>query len=191
MESLDRLESGAAGLLAPFAGTVNVIDDYAPENEEKRQEARKWAQALAHQCREALDELTFLAPWLLLTTAPCGLAACFTRIDEFASITIIPNLRQLARLDTGLCQKIERRLDAATTPGKNALTSGQRVWIVDLQRAIQAASERARERMTAIDRLIGQTGEFAHMEYDFLFDQSRHLLSIGYNVGEHRMDAGF
>ena len=189
--SLDRLESGAAGLLAPFAGAVDVIDDYAPEIEEKRQEARRWAQALDRQCREAVDELTFLAPWLLLTTAPGGLAACFTRIDEFASITAIPTLRELARLDTGLRHKIGRRLAAATSPGKNDLTSGQRVWLVDLQRAIQAASERARERMTAIDRLIVQTGDFAQMEYDFLFDKSRHLLSIGYNVGEHRMDAGF
>ena len=29
------------------------------------------------------------------------------------------------------------------------------------------------------------------MEYDFLYDKARHLLAIGYNVGEHRRDASY
>ena len=29
------------------------------------------------------------------------------------------------------------------------------------------------------------------MEYDFLFDETRHLLAIGYNVGEHRRDSSY
>ena len=34
-------------------------------------------------------------------------------------------------------------------------------------------------------------GELAHMEYDFLYDKARHLLAIGYNVGEHRRDSSY
>ena len=33
--------------------------------------------------------------------------------------------------------------------------------------------------------------EFARIEYNFLFDTSRRLLSIGYNVSEHRRDSGY
>ena len=29
-------------------------------------EPKRWAHALAKQCRSALDELTFLAPWVIL-----------------------------------------------------------------------------------------------------------------------------
>ena len=29
------------------------------------------------------------------------------------------------------------------------------------------------------------------MDYDFLFDKARHLLAIGYNVGERRLDASY
>ena len=29
------------------------------------------------------------------------------------------------------------------------------------------------------------------MEYDFLFDKARHLLAIGYNVGERRLDSSY
>ena len=45
---------------------------------------------------------------------------------------------------------------------------------------------RARARIVTIERLAQQAGEFARMEYDFLFDKGRHLLAIGYNVEARR-----
>ena len=33
--------------------------------------------------------------------------------------------------------------------------------------------------------------ELADLDYEFLYDRSRHLLSIGYNVADHRLDASF
>jgi len=45
--------------------------------------------------------------------------------------------------------------------------------------------------MAAIDRLAQQTGELADMEYGFLFDKARHLLAIGYNVAERRLDPSY
>ena len=43
--------------------------------------------------------------------------------------------------------------------------------------------------MEMIENLVRQAGELAQMEYDFLYDPARRLLAIGYNVGEHRLDA--
>ena len=48
-----------------------------------------------------------------------------------------------------------------------------------------------KHRIAAIDRLAQQTGELADMEYDFLFDKARHLLAIGYNVAERRLDSSY
>ena len=53
------------------------------------------------------------------------------------------------------------------------------------------ASRRAGARIAAIERLALQSNELARMEYDFLFDKARHLLAIGYNVGEHRQDSSY
>ena len=53
------------------------------------------------------------------------------------------------------------------------------------------ASRRAETRIAAIEALAVQIDELARMEYDFLFDETRHLLAIGYNVGEHRRDQSF
>ena len=169
---LVRLAAGAAKLVTQVAGSLDAKGDTAPESE-----ANGWAQALARQCREALDELTFLAPWLLLPAAPSGL-------EEFADIAGIPTLRGLARLDAELCPIIGRRLDAETTPA-------QRDWLAELRRHIAEGSAHAGDRMAAIERLALQCGELARMEYDFLYDKTRHLLTIGYNVDERRVDSGY
>ncbi len=48
-----------------------------------------------------------------------------------------------------------------------------------------------KHRIAAIERLAQQSGELADMEYDFLFDKARHLLAIGYNVAERRLDSSY
>ena len=52
------------------------------------------------------------------------------------------------------------------------------------------ARDRARARIQELERLAHVAGQFSLMEYDFLYDRARHLLSIGYNVDERRLDAG-
>ena len=52
-------------------------------------------------------------------------------------------------------------------------------------------NQRAGERIAGLERLARQSNELARIDYDFLFDPTRHLLSIGYNVGERRRDASF
>ncbi len=58
-------------------------------------------------------------------------------------------------------------------------------------RSIQDASRHAQVRIAAIEYLALQACELAQMDYDFLFDESRHLLAIGYNVSERRRDASY
>jgi len=45
--------------------------------------------------------------------------------------------------------------------------------------------------LPTFERLMHQLSELSRIEYDFLYDRSRHLLSIGYNVTERRRDASF
>ena len=49
----------------------------------------------------------------------------------------------------------------------------------------------ARARIAAIDRLARQSMDLAEMEWSFLFDRTRQLLSIGYKVAERRSDASY
>ena len=98
---------------------------------------------------------------------------CRVALDEvayfgdFPGSDGIPTLRELA----GLEEKSE--------------------WPLELRRLIPEANRRARERISAIDRIALQCGEFARVEYDFLYDKGRHLLAIGYNVSGRRRDSGY
>ena len=69
---------------------TEVIEGFIadPENQ-----ALWWAHALARQCRSALDELIFLAPWIIAADFP-------EMVNDFPGIDEIPTLRELAKLDT-------------------------------------------------------------------------------------------
>ena len=49
----------------------------------------------------------------------------------------------------------------------------------------------ARARIRELERLAHVAGQCAQMDHRFLYDGTRHLLSIGYNVDEQRIDAGY
>ncbi|MHB1058592.1 MAG: GH36-type glycosyl hydrolase domain-containing protein [Rhodanobacter sp.] len=84
--------------------------------------------------------------------------------DEHAGFSGIPSLRQLSRIEP-LCWPAEAGADAVR--------------------------ERARERIAMIEQLAQQAGELALMDYRFLYDSTRDLLAIGYNVDQRRLDAGY
>ncbi|ANX04201.1 cyclic beta 1-2 glucan synthetase [Immundisolibacter cernigliae] len=181
--SLERLATGAAALASAREGSGDAVPDAAvPDAAAPDDEARIWAEALAGQCRAALDELIFLAPWLALPEVPGGMApACDSVADDpWADIKAIPTLRELATLDGRLAARIAAAPDAAQ---REALTAALG--------CVRQGSERARERIAAIEALALQAGEFARLDYDFLFDKARNLLTIGYNVDERRLDSGY
>jgi cellobiose phosphorylase len=160
------------GQLATSAAEVVGSLDGDPESQ-----AKWWAHAFARQCQSALDELTFLAPWTLLMASQ-------NRLSDFPGIDKILTLGELARFEVELLPVIPDRLGSDATPEENE-------WWGELRRLITQGSQRAKARIAAIERLALQSSELARMEYDFLFDKARHLLAIGYNVGERRLDSSY
>ena len=49
----------------------------------------------------------------------------------------------------------------------------------------------AKERIELIEALVRQSVEFANMEYGFIYDKSRHLQTVGYNVEDRRRDSSY
>ncbi|HEU0069120.1 MAG TPA: glucoamylase family protein, partial [Nitrospiraceae bacterium] len=161
---LDRLTTSAEEVLASLKA--------APEGP-----ATWWARALTRQCRDALNDLMLLAPWVLLPDSQ-------NKLREFDHLDGILTLRELARLDVTCLPAIEQRLAAEATPEESS-------WVGDLQDLMVKASQRARERIAAVEGLARQASRLAEMEYDFLFDKGCHLLAIGFNVGERRRDSSY
>ncbi|MEP6907467.1 MAG: glucoamylase family protein, partial [Pseudoxanthomonas sp.] len=85
------------------------------------------------------------------------------------------------------------RLDTLSAGGlSDSTTAGHIPSLRELAEQSQdaTAQSRARARIHDLERLAHIAGQFSLMEYEFLYDRSRHLLSIGYNVDERRLDQG-
>ncbi|HEV2221106.1 MAG TPA: glucoamylase family protein [Casimicrobiaceae bacterium] len=169
---LERLVAGAAEVGAHFAD--GAADSGATS---RASETTWWSRALVRQCRSLQDELLFLLPWLALPAPPSGLG-------PLAHVDGIPTLRELAALDADMSAAIASQLAATTM-------TLERAWLESFGRALAVASRRATDAIAAVERLAQQAGELARMDYGFLYDKARHLMAIGYNVGERRRDPGY
>ncbi|MFZ3323793.1 MAG: glucoamylase family protein [Usitatibacter sp.] len=86
------------------------------------------------------------------------------------------------------CRMLQDELAFFAAPGAMAIPTLRE--LAALEAALPPDAERrATERMSRIARLATQCDEFARMSYAFLYDEARHLLAIGYNVTERRLDA--
>ena len=129
-------------------------------------EASYWAQALARQCQDAVDDLLHHAPWLSASEPTISATGDSAVPHQDLADLPVPCLRELARFDPA-------------------------IWPSELQVAVELARDRAAVRIAESERLAQQASDFAQMQYDFLYDATRHLLSIGYNVQDRRLDAGY
>jgi cellobiose phosphorylase len=156
------LDAAEKSLRSLAAAALEIVHDFEAGHENQ---TAWWARAFACQCRAALDDLTFLAPWTALSLPPDVLSS-------FPGLSEIPTLRTLANLDSELLPAL---------PGEGATIAP----------LIADASTRARSRIASLEDLAWQSGEFALIDYDFLYDETRRLLAIGYNISENRRDASY
>ncbi|MHB8736079.1 MAG: GH36-type glycosyl hydrolase domain-containing protein, partial [Terriglobales bacterium] len=220
LASLDaQLASAPATLSAAFV-LLHRATDQATQmalalGSEAGDELKWWSQALARDCREHLEDLTFLAPWLILaplksrrlreatldrqseTRNPKSeleeslLTSAPRSMDEkLARLNELPTLREISELDHSLCPLIEEAMTAGAAEADASRpeeSSGLGAWL----RCLREASDRARQRLLTLETLARQSSELAAMDFTFLFDLERDLFSIGYNVTERRLDTGF
>ena len=170
--SFAQLATSIEALTNLLALTPADVSMATPQND-----AHWWAQALDRQCRTVLDEFILFAPWLARPPASDRERAVATSIG-------IPTLRELANLNGAWLSAIEQQSDSAVAPA-------ERAWLDDFKGHIEAGSRQARARILEFERLAQAAGEMATMEYDFLYDKARHLLSIGYNVTDRRLDTSY
>jgi cellobiose phosphorylase len=157
------------------------------------EELKWWARAFERQCRDHLDDLLLLAPWVLLPSSVRQTwrdDAQGQRLGELydvlRSLDKIPTLREVAQLEQRLLPLIGQILNHLPHP-----EASPHDWLVRWRRGVIEASTYAKERIASLEELVLRCGELAELDYEFLFDRSRRLLAIGYNLSERRRDASF
>jgi cyclic beta-1,2-glucan synthetase len=137
-------------------------------------DALYWLQLFNKQCDDITAELSLLSPWLWLAPAPARYAGLIPGN--------IPTLNELSEMTIETLLKKQ-------PPLTDDITAAEKEWLDQAQQCIAAAAGVARERIVSIENISAQCAEFAEMEYEFLYNKSQQLLSIGYQVEEECMDA--
>ncbi|MBU4526310.1 MAG: cyclic beta 1-2 glucan synthetase [Desulfomicrobium sp.] len=165
-QRLERLAASAAVL----------IDRLSASGVDPDSDAFWWAGTFAQQCRDALTELSSLAPWAELAIVRKNLA-------DLPTLDQVPTLNELTSLAATILPDIVRRQETASSSDYNA-------W-GELQSRVTKAGQHAEARIKTCERLALQCNGLAQMEFGFLCDETSHLLAIGYNAFECRRDNSF
>jgi cyclic beta-1,2-glucan synthetase len=136
---------------------------------EKPEDLLRWVGAFAHQVAERRDELAGLAPWLALTAGA-------------AEAKLPPQLRQRLATPAGVAE-FQDQADAAVAElaglGEEA-AAALRKAVLD-----SSAPELLARCQSLADRASALAGA---MDFKVLYNEPRHLFSIGYNLSLNRLD---
>ncbi len=154
-------------------------------------EVKLWIETLKNNIEDHIEELLYIAPWLYIDQ-PIPYDGSDGNLDEVISqIQDLNNglpLRQVSQLDETICPLIEitlMRLSNLKTPSsKDRVVLYLNAWLS----ALRDAASHASRRIQIIRALKEQSEAFAHMDFAFLYNPTKKLFVIGYNVTEQRMD---
>ena len=157
-----------------------------------------WGAVLKKNCKEYVDEMLFLGPWLAISLSVpverAGENSAYVQMNYIIStleaLDYVPTLTQIANLETtGICSQIQSVLEQLS--GKDNLSADREIkyltqWLAYLKNAI----ENAKQRIMILNVLAQQSDSFSKMDFAFLYDPVKKLFSIGYNVTEQQIDQG-
>lgn len=124
---------------------------------------------------------------------PPHLSALLTFLQDLgraaAALPAAPDRETQRRLDAFLRQCQDTQADLRQLVPDPLPFTG----VPTLQELARASTggEQAAERIRKIDQLVQRCTELAAMDYSFLYDPARDLLSIGYNVTDRRRDPSY
>jgi len=163
-----------SGLSATLRSISSIKDQFIClrtmiENDDtSKPEITRWLTVFETHCTVLLEELQYCAPWLTIDMS----------IDDSPMLQELDNnwtLAQLALLNESL-------LSGSIQKGKSDDA---------MQQSVVLGSTRAQERIRQLDILAEECKELSDQDYEFLYDHSRNLLVIGYDVTNRRRDSGY
>ncbi|MDQ2752541.1 MAG: cyclic beta 1-2 glucan synthetase, partial [Bacteroidota bacterium] len=158
-----------------LAKSFNLIIDKFDSGMES--ETFRWKEIFYTQLDALNQHLQIFQPWVLLQTAP----ASFTNIASPGINTTWTELLKTAK-----------ELQTEVNDKKSGHNSGdENRWLDLFQTALTNSIQKADEIISASGELAHQCNDLADMEWDFLYDTSSHLFTIGFNVQEHRIDSSY
>jgi cyclic beta-1,2-glucan synthetase len=179
---LEAAHAPNAGVAAEIVTRLEALGEDLADAPGTLSESRPILQQLLAACGELIstfgpDESAELVWWAQALERECRQFS--DEVNRIATwleplrLSEMPSLNDVAQLESTL-----------PADSNSALGSEARA-------ALTAASENAAKTISELNQLAIRCRELADVDYRFLYDEDRHLLSIGYNVGDRRLDSGF
>lgn len=135
-----------------------------------------WSNALLSQCKQQLDEMASLTPWIFLE-------GWQKRPNLIADLNRNMTLQHLCELPEHLARAFEEQ--------KNKANKEELELLEELSIRVDNASKEAQKRLDSFASLIRQIDDFLQMDFTFLYNHSTNLLSIGYNITDRKIDNSY
>jgi cellobiose phosphorylase len=165
-------------------------------------ELKWWLTTFENTCRDFAHDISYMAGWVELPPAPEMIwhhgspehRALLEKLkNDLLEVGMIPTLPQLlAFIDTalpvldeilaGLAQHVSDKVDMRTRFAD---------WFGKLREALAQSAQNIERRREALAYLAGRCTDMSRADFQFLFNPSRRLFTIGYNLDANRFDSGF
>ncbi|RLC86854.1 MAG: hypothetical protein DRJ03_07595 [Chloroflexi bacterium] len=162
---------------------------------------RIWAERVNSQLLSMQSEQDMLLPWLLplsqsptLFTGPDAdpvlMAAWQSLLDALPSMTSLSEIPDVCSAGQAQLKQLENLLPDGDSPAE--LTQAARDWCLHLTVELASARMAAESLLIGFRDLSDQAeAYFREMDFNFLFDKSRHVFHIGYNVETGALDNNY
>ncbi|MCR6650867.1 MAG: hypothetical protein NVV73_04920 [Cellvibrionaceae bacterium] len=162
-----------------------------------------WAAELLGQSSAQLADLKALLPWVDLPPAPPSLNAIQQALNAITASPTLPSLHQLLAHTRALRSAVGDELHRADAPDANEVRSERmfspannggadnKSWLQQLDGMLTEAERFISLRIADCTELAEQAAAFTAMDFTFLYDSTRHLLAVGYNLDDFRRDTSY
>lgn len=167
----DELEKCSRELAKSFTPIFEKL------NSDQHSETYWWKQKLKEQLEYVQEDFKIFTPWSLLMTVP-------PKFLDFVTLSANSTLIELLKTARKLQEVANRHRTESNTSIENE-------WLGLLQTSLTQSICLVEDRINRVKNLTQQCNELANVEWDFLYDQSINLLTIGYKVQEQQIDKSF
>ncbi|MDD1729971.1 MAG: cyclic beta 1-2 glucan synthetase, partial [Methanospirillum sp.] len=182
------------GYVEEIASEIEIALSTHPDGE-----VRWWSAEIKKQIQNHKTDVLSFISWTTAGTPPATIygeipSNLNSDLHQFYSAcenlnTRIPTIREIATLQEDMQTRFSQLLSwADTSAALDDIPGSGRSWLMQTLREIRLSSARAAKFLLSLNDLTVLCGDFAEIEYEFLYDRVSNLLSIGYNVTDLRLD---
>ncbi|MGZ4117580.1 MAG: GH36-type glycosyl hydrolase domain-containing protein, partial [Bacteroidia bacterium] len=137
-----------------------------------------WQKNMNEQLKAALEDMKIFECFQLLSSAPEEFKNLFINFNQN------PSVKEIIKFTDSIHVEISDLLKKESSPGKTE-------WLNKFRNSLEESVHIAKERVSRIEKLSLCCDELADVEWDFLYDKTKNLLTIGYKPEEHQCDPSF